>query len=128
MEMKDMGDAFAKFAHGEITASEVSKIAMAYLDSPDWRRRKAAQAAVDLKQWKAGRARLLEFIEKARIDGYLVETEFVPLKDGHDSILVRIEGGGTGFPSFLDPTTVEQAFADILAHAIERRTTPKVSQ
>jgi hypothetical protein len=116
-----MGEAVAKFVHGNLAPDEFSQMVLGYFDSAEWRRWRAARAAEDLKNWRVGRARLLDLIEKARADGYLIETKTVPLKESQDSVVVWIEGGGTGFPSFMPPELVEEAFADILAHAAGRR-------
>lgn len=121
MDREDARDSFVKFANGEISAKEMAENMMAYFTSPEWRQREAAQAAEALKAWKAGRERLWQLIEKARADGYQVETEFVPIGKGHDSVVVHVEGCGTGFPSFFDIEFVEQNFADILEHADERK-------
>lgn len=121
MDFKEMGEALAKFARGELAPGKFSGMVMAYLESPDWRRRKAARESEMLKAGKAGRARLFELVEKAMADGWMVETQIVPLRGGGDSVLVQIEGGGTGFPYYDDPGLVEQGFAEILAHAAERR-------
>jgi hypothetical protein len=114
-------ESFQKVLKGEMSSEEFARIAVAYLDSPEWRRKKAAMAAEDLKSWKAGRDRLLDLIDKARADGFNVETEFVPLKEGHQSIIVHIEGGWLGFPSYFGPEAVEENFADFIAHARVRR-------
>lgn len=117
MDIKDMGEALGRWARGELSAEKFSEFALAYLDSPDWHRRSAAQAAEDLKRWKAGRERILELIEKARSEGYLIETRIEPLRGGHDSLIVEIEGCMTGFPSFYGPDVVEEGFEDLLGHA-----------
>lgn len=119
--LKDIGALLARCMRGEISSQEFAKACEEYLDSPDWRRRKAAQASEDLKQGKAGRIRLLELIEMAEAGGYEVRREYTQMKGGHDSILVYIEGRGSGFPSFFPPSLVEEAFMEFLKGADERR-------
>jgi len=119
--MSKLTEAFQKALKGEISSGEFAKIAVAYLDSPEWQRRKAALAAEQLKDWKLGRERLLDLIDKARADGFIIETEFYPMRDGHQSILVSIEGCKTGFPSYFGVEAVEMNFGDLLQSAIPAR-------
>lgn len=119
--LKDIGALLARCMKGEVSSREFARACEEYLDSPDWHRRKASQASEDLKQWKAGRVRLLELIEMAEAGGYEVRREYTQMKGGHDSILVYIEGRGSGFPSFFPPSVVEEAFMSFMEGAAERR-------
>lgn len=114
-------EALQKVLKGEMSSEEFSKITVAYLDSPEWQRRKAKLAAEDLKDWKLGQERLLALIDQARADGYRIETEFRPLKEGHRSTIVTIEGCMTGFPSWFGVESVEMNFAELRKHATPLR-------
>lgn len=117
----DAGKRLQEFLSGKISSKVFAAEMAEYLESPEWRRIKAARAAEDLKAWRAGRERLLELIKEAQDKGFDVQTRLMPLKDGHDSLFVRIDGGGHGFPSFFHREIIEEMFGDILKGAIERR-------
>ena len=113
-----IGDELNDFLKGKISSKEFAKRAVAYLDSPEWMRKKAAYESERLKEGKAGRDRLLELIKEYQQKGFDVDYEFHPLKNGHDSIVVNIGKDGyktgTGFPSYFDTEIVEKQFLDLV--------------
>lgn len=117
----DAGKRLQAFFRGEISSKVFAAEMMEYLESPEYRRINAARAAEDLKAWRAGRERLLDLIKDAQGRGFDVQTRLVPLEEGHDSLIVHVEGGGTGFPSFFHRATVDELFDDIMKDAMERR-------
>lgn len=108
-------DDFQAWAKKEISSKEFSRRMMEHMESPQWLKEKARRETQDLKDQKAGRARLFELMEEARNNGRQIDYEFVPLKHGHDSILITVDKARrTGFPSFMGPELIEQAFKDLL--------------
>ena len=108
-------DDFQAFLRKEISSKEFAKRMVKHYESPEWLREKARREAQDLERQKAGRARLFELIEEARKNGREIDYEFVPLREGHDSVLITVDKTRrTGFPSFMWPEMVEEAFNDLL--------------
>lgn len=99
--------AFQSMATGDMSAKDFARLTMQYFKSPDYNRWKAARASEDLKEWKAGRAKLLDLIEDARQRGFKIETETVTLRNGHDSVRVSLAGSAICFPSFYGPESID---------------------
>jgi hypothetical protein len=116
-----MGERLAAFFRGEITSKDFAAEMAQYYDSPEWRRLQAERAAQALKEWRDGRERLLELIKEAQEKGFDILTRRMPMNEGHDSLVVSVEGTLLGFPSFFHREIIEEMFTDLLKGAQERR-------
>ncbi len=117
----DMGKELRRLMRKEISSEEFARLFIAYCDTPEYRKKKASEAAKELKTWKAGRALLHDLINQAIEKGFCVDFQHVSLKDGHDSLLVTIEGGTRGYPSYFGPESVQESFDEQLVWAAERK-------
>lgn len=106
--------AFRDCMTGQMSTKEFARQAIQYMNSPDYNRWKAERTSQELRAQKEGRQRLFQLIEEARKAPYRVDYEIVPLKDGHDSILVQIRNASVGFPFFFDKRAVEEQWTEFI--------------
>lgn len=122
MTKKEFAEAFCKGLKGEISTAEFARLAIEYLNSPDYNRWKAAQAAEDLKRWREGRDYLLKLIEAEKEAGTDIDYEILPLREGHDSIKVIVNGRPTVcFPSYFPKEFIDMNWT----HVMEGKARPK---
>lgn len=99
----------------QLSPAEFARMAVEYLNSPEYNRWKAARAAEDLKQWREGREYLMALVEAERKTGTKIETEIIPLKDGHDSVKVTVNDySSVCFPSWFCKESVDMNWRHIM--------------
>lgn len=112
---KELAEAFSKTMKGELSAAEFARQATQYMKSPAYNRWKAVQAAEDLRRWRSGREHLMKLIEDEKKAGTVIDYEFVPLREGHDSVRVLVDGKPTVcFPSFFDREFVDLNWTHVM--------------
>jgi hypothetical protein len=115
MTKKEFAEVFMKGMKGEISTAEFARLAIQYMNSPDFNRWKAAQAAADLKRWREGREYLLKLIEDEKQAGTQIDYEIVNLREGHDSVCVLIRGRRTVcFPSFFGKEFIDMNWTHVM--------------
>jgi len=122
MTKKEFAEAFSKSMKGEISAAEFARMAVEYLNSPEYNRWKAVQAAEDLKRWREGREHLMKLIEDEKKAGTDIDYEILKLREGHDSVKVIVNGRSTVcFPSFFPKEFIDMNWT----HVMEEKAKPK---
>jgi len=106
---------FSAMARKELSPAEFAKMAMEYMKSPDYNRWKAAQSVEQLKGWREGREHLMALIEAEKKAGTDIDYEMIPLKEGHDSLKVIVNGRPTVcFPSFFPKEFIDMNWTHVL--------------
>ncbi len=119
---EEFAKAFASMVRKDLSPTEFARMAVEYMNSPEYIRWKAQRAAEDLKRWREGREYLLKLIEDEKKAGTDIDYELIPLKDGHDSVKVIVNGYSTVcFPSWFCKESVDMNWT----HVQEGKERPK---
>lgn len=112
---EELAKAFMDTMTGSMSAKEFARLASEYMKSPAYNRWRAAQGAEDLKRWREGSEHLMSLIAAEKKAGTQIDYEVLPLKEGHNSVKVTLNGCFTVcFPSFFDKECIDMNWKDVM--------------
>jgi hypothetical protein len=111
----DFVKAFRETMSGKLSTKEFARLAGQYFQSPEYNRWKAVQSAEDLKGWREGRDYLMSLIEAEKKAGTQIDYEILPLREGHDSVKVIVNGRPTVyFPSYFGKESIDMNWTHVM--------------